>query len=72
MCFGRISCVLRATGKISSPILVSVEGSGLRVQYEHGDGNTGSSMQRAKISGYFMGFVFRDIFLGTAILNPEP
>jgi hypothetical protein len=59
-------------GKISSPILVSVEGSEFRVQYEHGEGNTGSSIQRAVNSGYFMGFVLRDIFMGTAILNPEP
>jgi hypothetical protein len=57
-------------GKISSPILVSVEGSGFRVQYEHGDGNAGSSMQRARNSGYFMGFYTSRHLPGDS--NPEP
>jgi hypothetical protein len=49
-----------------------IQDSGFRIQYEHGDGNAGSSMQRARNPGYLMGCVLRDIFLRTVILNPEP
>jgi hypothetical protein len=54
--------------------VLRVQDSGFRVQYEHEDGNAGSSMQRARNPGYLMGCVLRDIFLKTAILNlnPEP